>query len=182
MLGPVGCHAGNVSCSTDFEFKMKPIRRNSETVLKTKSLGVLGELLAIKTLVDNNFNNIKNLNDQKKNFPYADLYAERGNEKYVISVTTRNRYETNGNLNRRYKLGKDCHSQAERAESQFSAKAAWMAISIYDDIYSIYFGTLELLSGNTGILIAEKHLKNYECLVYEKIHGLDFRPYKNVYE
>ena len=37
-------------------------------------------------LVDNGFNNIRNLNDQKKNYPYADLYAERGKEKYVISL------------------------------------------------------------------------------------------------
>lgn len=47
------------------------------TVLRRKSLGTLGELFAIKALVDNNFSNIRNLNDHKKNYPYADIYAER---------------------------------------------------------------------------------------------------------
>jgi hypothetical protein len=73
-------------------------------------------------------------------------------------------------------------NQAARAESQFKAKGAWIAISIYDDIYSIYFGTLDILEGNTGIPMTDKHLKKYECLVYEKPHNIDFTPYKNIYE
>jgi len=161
---------------------MKTIQRNHRTALRAKSLGALGELLAIKALVDNGFNNIRNLNDQKKNYPYADLYAERGKEKYVISVKTRNRYQRNGRLNSRYKLGKDCTSKVEKAELQFNAKGAWMAISIADDIYSIYFGTFDSLSVKTGIPMGEIHFAGYECLVKEKQHGLDFSPYKNVYE
>jgi hypothetical protein len=58
---------------------MRQIKLNQHTALRAKSLGALGELLAIKALVDNGFNNIRNLNDKKRNFPYADLYAERGN-------------------------------------------------------------------------------------------------------
>lgn len=80
---------------------MKQIQLNHHTALRAKSLGALGELLAIKALVDNGFNNIRNLNDQKKNYPYADLYAERGKEKYVISIKARNRYERSGRLNSR---------------------------------------------------------------------------------
>lgn len=57
---------------------MKQIRLDGHTALRARSLGALGELLAIKALVDNGFNNIRNLNDQKRNFPYADLYAEKG--------------------------------------------------------------------------------------------------------
>ncbi len=170
------------NCSKGIIIKTKSIKRTWETALRAKSLGALGELFAVKALVDNNFTNIRNLNDQKKNFPYADLYAERNSEKYVISVKARNRYERSGRLNSRYKLGKDCNNQAARAESQFKAKAAWIAISIYDDIYSIYFGTLDILEGNTGIPMTDKHLKKYECLVYEKPHNIDFTPYKNIYE
>ena len=161
---------------------MKQIQLNHHTALRAKSLGALGELLAIKALVDNGFNNIRNLNDQKKNYPYADLYAERGIDKYVISVKARNRYARNGRLNDRYKLGTDCVAKANKAELQFNAKASWMAISIFDDIYSVYFGALDSLSAKTGIPMGENHFKRYECLVKEKRHGLDFSPYKNIYE
>jgi hypothetical protein len=161
---------------------MKQIKLNQHTALRAKSLGALGELLAIKALVDNGFNNIKNLNDQKQNYHYADLYAERGSENYVISVKARNRYERNGRLNSRYNLGSDCEMKAKKAELQFNAKAAWMAISIFDDFYSIYFGTLAGLPVKTGIPIGEAHFQRYECLVNEKKHGLDFSPYKNIYE
>ena len=161
---------------------MKQIQLNYHTVLRAKSLGALGELLAIKALVDNGFNNIRNLNDQKKNYPYADLYAERGKEKYVISVKARNRYERNGRLNSRYNLGRDCLSKVKKAELQFNAKTAWMAISIFDDIYSIFFGAFDSFSVKTGIPMGKNYIERYECLVKEKQHGLDFSPYKNVYE
>jgi hypothetical protein len=147
-----------------------------------RSLGALGELLAIKTLVDNGFNNIKNLNDQKRNYPYADLYAERGGQKYVISVKTRNRYQNNGRLNNRYKLGTDCESKAKKAELKFKAMAAWMAISIFDTLYSVYFGTLESLAGKTGIPMDDNDTMKYDCFAKDKQHGLDFKPYKNIYE
>ncbi len=150
-----------------------------KTWLRLRSLGALGELLAMKALVDNRFKNIRNLNDQKKNFPYADLYAEKGGKRYVISVKARNRYQKNRRLNSRYKLGSDCENKARRAEKEFKAQAAWMAISIFDDVYSVYFGTLDSLPAKTGILMGEPHVQGYQCLVKEKQHGLDFRPYKN---
>jgi len=130
---------------------MRQIKFNQRTALRAKSLGALGELLALKALVDNGFNNIINLNDKKRNFPYADLYAERGDEKYVINVKARNRYDRTGRLNSRYNLGSDSKIKANKAEILFNAKAAWLAISIFDDIYSIYFGTLESLTTKTGI-------------------------------
>ncbi len=85
-------------------------------------------------------------------------------------------------MNRRYNLGSGCEVKAKTAELQFNAKAAWLAISIFDNFYSIYFGTLESLSAKTGIPIGDTHYQKYECLVTEKQHGLDFRPYKNIYE
>lgn len=72
--------------------------------------------------------------------------------------------------------------KAQRAELQFNARAAWMAITIFDDIYSVYFGTLDALPVKTGVPMGENHFQRYECLVEEKQHGLDFSPYKNVYE
>ncbi len=161
---------------------MKKDLLNHHTALRSKSLGALGELLAIKALVDNGFNGIRNLNDGKRNHPFADLYAERNNEKFVISVKTRNRYQSNGKLNSRYNLGNNSENKAKGAEATFNAKAAWMAISIFDDVFSIYFGEFAALKLNTGIPMNEASLKNYECLVNERYHGIDFSHYKNVYE
>ncbi len=161
---------------------MKKDKLNQHTALRAKSLGALGELFAIKALVDNGFNNIRNLNDQKFNFPFADMYAEREQDRFVISVKTRNRYQSNGKINGRYNLGNDCELKAKNAELKFNAKAAWMAISIDNGIYSVYFGRLDSLKLKTGIPMTEQNLQNYECLVNEKNHGLDFSHYKNVYE
>ena len=63
--------------------------------LRKKSLGELGELFAIKALVDNSFDKIKNFNDVKRNYSYVDLYAEKNGEKYFISVKSRNKYQKN---------------------------------------------------------------------------------------
>ena len=52
------------------ELKKKEAKRK-------KSLGELGELFGIKALVDKSFKNIENLNDEKMNYPFADLYAEK---------------------------------------------------------------------------------------------------------
>jgi len=45
---------------------MKRVQLSRDTALRAKSLGALGELLAIKALVDNGFSNVRNLNDKKK--------------------------------------------------------------------------------------------------------------------
>jgi hypothetical protein len=161
---------------------MNKIIRDHKTALRSISLGTLGELLAIKALVDNGFNNIRNLNDKKTNYPYADLYAERGNEKYVISVKARNKYERSGRLNSRYNLGKNHHDHAKKAERKFKAIAAWLAIPIDDKTYSVFFGTLKSLNGNLGISMTEKNKLNYESLGSECSHNLDFTPYKNIYK
>ncbi len=71
---------------------------------RKKSLGELGELFAIKSLVDNNFERIKNFNDTKMNYPSADLYAEKEGKKYCISVKSRNKNQKDGKLNARYNL------------------------------------------------------------------------------
>ena len=118
----------------------------------------------------------------KKNYPFADLYGERGENRYVISVKARNRYQANGSLNSRYNLCADCETKANLASIHFDAKPAWLAISISDDVYSVYFGTLDILKVKTGIPMSEPYLCNYECFANERQHGLDFKPYKNTYE
>ena len=65
------------------------IKNNIENKRKTKLLGELGERLAFEQLRKNGFKNVRNLNDTKKNYEFADLIAERGEKTFVISVKTR---------------------------------------------------------------------------------------------
>ena len=44
---------------------------------RKKSLGELGELFAIKSLVDAQYDKIRNLNDDNMNEAYADIYSEK---------------------------------------------------------------------------------------------------------
>jgi hypothetical protein len=53
-----------------------------------KRLGDVGEELTESLLLKNGFTNIRNLNHNKKNFAFADFYAEKEGAKYVISVKT----------------------------------------------------------------------------------------------
>ena len=106
---------------------MLKIKKDNKFALRVKSLGALGELIAIKVLVDNDFEKIHNLNDQKKNFPYGDLYAEQDGARYVISVKSRNKYQRNGKINSRYKLGERCYERAEIASHKYNAiSCGWL--------------------------------------------------------
>ena len=68
---------------------------------RKKSLGELGELFAIKALVDKKFDRIRNLNDNHMNEKFADIECEKDGLRYVISVKARNKYQKNGKLNSR---------------------------------------------------------------------------------
>ena len=71
---------------------------------RKKSLGELGELFAIKALVDKKFDRIRNLNDKIMNEAFADIECEKDGVCYVISVKARNKFQKNGKLNTRYNL------------------------------------------------------------------------------
>lgn len=60
---------------------------------RKKSLGELGELFAIKALVDEQYDKIRNLNDDHMNEAFADIYCEKDGKRYVISVKARNKYQ-----------------------------------------------------------------------------------------
>ena len=149
---------------------------------RTKSLGEIGELFGIKALVDNGFTNIRNLNDVRMNYPYADVFAEKNGRRYVISIKGRNKWEVSGKLNGRYRLmyAKNAYHNAEKAEKEFDAEAAWMAIPFEEDKYSVYFGTLNELDGNKGISIRKCMNGNLgETLVLDKYHYLDWDFFTN---
>lgn len=132
-----------------------------------RELGVFGENVAEFLLCNAGFNKVKNLNREKMNTPYADIYAKRHCKSYVISVKTRHKYQLNGLLNPRYKLEHNCHDKAKVVSEQYGgAIPAWVtiAIDIDTDTLSAYFETLAFLGGNKGVCMKEEATKEYECL------------------
>ena len=142
----------------------------------------MSKLIAIKTLVDSNFERIKNLNDQKKNFPYGDLLAKKGRKRYVIRIESRNKYQRGGKLNKNYNFGKTCYENAKAAEKQYDAEPYWMAVQFDGNRYSLYFGSLAQINDKKGIPMDVQDLSNYKCLSYKQKHGIDFRPFLNIYK
>jgi hypothetical protein len=140
----------------------------------------LGELFAIKALVDNGFDRIKNLNDKARNEPYADLYCEKEGKKYVISVKARNKFQLDGKLNPRYNLGQNVQSLAESAKRKYNAIAYWMALQFDTESFLIFFGSLSELGKANAIPIA-KCMAKLVCvtLVEGKRHYFDFDFYLN---
>lgn len=153
---------------------------NAKEASRKKSLGELGELFAIKTLVDNEFDKIRNLNDDNMNEAFADIVCEKDGQRYVISVKARNKYQLDGKLNSRYNLGSNAHEKASRAESKFQGVAYWMAIQFDLHEYSVFFGSLAELKTSRSIPIDKcESGKVGTILVDRKRHYFDFGYYKN---
>ena len=154
---------------------------NRKEAARKKSLGELGELFAIKTLVDNKFDRIRNLNDVNLNEAFADLKCEKDGKTYIISVKARNRLQKNGKLNSHYNLGSNLYILAKKAEEKYNAIAYWMAIQFDKNNFSIYFGSLSELNGSKAIPIdkCEKGLVG-SILVDKKRHYFDFDFYSNI--
>lgn len=148
--------------------------------LRKKSLGELGELFGIKALVDSSFEKVVNLNDKKMNYPFADLYAEKDGQRFIISIKARNKYQKNHTLNAFYNLGSRAYEKAKSAELEFGAVAHWLAIQFDAKTYSVYFGTLTELSQHKSIPMRECEKGNIgECLVRDKRHYFDFSFFEN---
>ncbi len=156
------------------------IDESKKEAARKKSLGELGELFAIKALVDNRYGKIINLNDKKMNFPFADLYAEKDDERLIISVKARNKFQKDNKLNAFYNLGSNAYKKATFAEKEYNATPYWMAIQFDKFKYSIYFGSLGELNGKKAIplrLCEEGSIGI--CLVKDKRHYFDFGFFGN---
>jgi len=156
------------------------VMENKKEAARKKSLGELGELFAIKALVDKKFDRIRNLNDNKINETFADIECEKDGLRYVISVKTRNKYQKNGKLNTRYNVGSAVYEKALAAEKKFNASAYWMAIQFDHKSFSVYFGSLKELNGSKAIPVdkCEKGLVG-EIWEHNKRHYFDFDFYSN---
>lgn len=153
---------------------------SKKEAMRKKSLGELGELFAIKALVDDSFERIVNLNDKKMNYPFADLYAEKDGKKYIFSIKARNKYQKNHTLNSHYNLGSNAYEKAVLAEIEYGAKAYWMAIQFDMQAFSIYVGSLEELDRRHAIPVGECEKGRFgRCLAKDKRHYFDFSFFEN---
>lgn len=153
---------------------------NRKEAARKKSLGELGELFALKALVDKKFDRIRNLNDDIMNETFADIECEKDGIKFIISVKARNKFQKNGKLNTRYNLGADVYNKGLSAEIKYNASAYWMAIQFDQRTFSIYFGSLAELSGSRAIPV-DKCEKGIIGEIWElnKRHYFDFGYYTN---
>jgi hypothetical protein len=170
----------NENSNPEFENVVMNTEENKKEAARKKSLGELGELFAIKALVDSGYEKIINLNDKKMNFPFADLYAEKDDERLIISVKARNKFQKDNKLNAFYNLGSNAYKKAALAENEFGAKPYWMAIQFDQFTYSLYFGSLEELSGKEAIPLRQCEKGSLGiCLVKDKRHYFDFGFFSN---
>jgi len=153
---------------------------NKKEAARKKSLGELGELFALKALVDKKFDRIRNMNDSRMNEPFADIECEKDGLRYVISVKARNKYQKDGKLNSRYNLGSGVYEKALSAENKYDASAYWIAIQFDQKSFSIYFGSLKELNGSRAIPVdkCEKGIIG-EIWEHNKRHYFDFDYYTN---
>lgn len=148
--------------------------KNKKEVARKKSLGELGELFALKALVDKGYK-VSNVNDIRMNYPFADLLAEKDDHKYIVSVKSRNKFQKNNTLNAYYKLGEDVYDKAALAQTEFGATPYWMAVQFDTLTYSVYFGPLHELNGKKPIPINKCMSGEIgECLVPDKRHYFDY--------
>ena len=161
---------------------------NSKKEYKRRiSLGELGELLAIKALVDYGFEKIANLNDERRNHAFADLYAEKSGKKMIISVKTRNKYRKRNypgeepKLNAYYNLlYNEGMKKVNEAKKKYKAEPYWMAIQLDRFTYSIFFGRLDELDGKKSIPLKKCQAgKIGRCLVDNKQHFFDNEYFGN---
>ena len=155
-------------------------QNNKKEAARKKSLGELGELFAIKALVDKKLDKIRNLNDNIMNETFSDIECEKDGFRYIISVKARNKFTKAGKLNSRYNLGKSVYEKALLAEVKYNANAYWLAVQFDRKSFSIYFGSLKELNGSKAIPV-DKCAKGLIGEIWEldKKHYFDFEFYTN---
>ena len=154
---------------------------------KMQLLGRIGEALVPVLLREVGFTGVDNLNSVQNNHPDADLIAERNGQRFFISVKARNKVQTNGTLNSRYKLeskGRKVPHAIEQAKRRL-AQFAWVAVQVDGNTYSAYFGTHDLLCSlpkkcnGKGILMTDDWTAYYEVLAKNERHDLPHDLFSN---
>jgi Holliday junction resolvase len=147
--------------------------------LRTMALGGWGEEKASILLKRAGFRSVRNLNSEIPNHLFADIYAERNNERFIIGVKTRNRQTAEGKLNSCYnirKKGKDLRVLA----IGYKAHPAWVAIQVEAEKQrcSAFFGTVAqiMFQGERySIPMTPQATSKYELLASDE-HDPTIRP------
>lgn len=157
-------------------------------VRRTSKLGKVGEILAAEALESRRFREVKNLNEIRRNYPYADLLAERDGHRYFIGVKSRNEERDVGGLNESYNcvLVPDAVNKRLRAQgltpdeitklalrqvyklaASFNSIPAWITVPMRptQGTYAAYFGLLSDLGNKRSIPMKPTARTSYECLV-----------------
>ena len=160
-------------------------------------LGNGGEQLIWSLLGKNGFTEIRDLNVEKTNYPFADYFAIKDGQRLAISVKSRNRLEWNGKKeNSRYKLGgvepvvngvPHCRMLATNVCKELDAIGAWIIVQFGQLHYSAYFGTLDLLDTMprrnagpaTAILVNPRAIQSYAVLAKDMPHGMKHKEFRN---
>lgn len=113
---------------------------------RREALGKWGEKKALVLLKDAPFSGARDVNAETHHHPFGDIYAERGPERFIIGVKTRNMYQVSGLLNASYNVRKkkgsiDIWAIAKR----YNAAPAWVAIQVIPELqtFNAYFGTID---------------------------------------
>ena len=139
-----------------------------ERVQRKRALGDWGEIKAVGLLQRAGFQNVRDMNAERFNHPFGDIYAERDGARYLIGVKTRNKYQVSGLINPTYnvrKRGADVKAIAQR----YNATLAWVAISVVpeEQSFSAYFGTIAQIEDageRFSIPMRPEQTKRYDCL------------------
>jgi hypothetical protein len=135
---------------------------------RMKALGVWGERKAFALLQKAGFRKVRDINAEMLNHPFADIYAERGNMRYIIGLKTRNKYQMNGIINPTYNVRKRGTNVGVIAQ-RHNATLAWVAIQAIpeEQKFSAYFGTIaqiEDFGERFSIPMKPEKTRMYECL------------------
>lgn len=155
---------------------------------RTTRLGRIGEALAAERLAEHGFCEVQNLNEQRVNFPFADLVAVRGGRRFLISVKARNEMRQGGgrrnesyNLiqirdaaNAQLKLNGLATAEVTRRlleevqsiAAAHDAEPAWVTVAIRASAgtYSAYFGLVASLGIKRSVPMTVEACRTYECL------------------
>lgn len=157
---------------------------------RISKLGRIGEILVAERLREAKFTDVQDLNE-RRNFPFADILATRGSDRYLIGVKTRNEFQIGGEKrNESYNLvlindaknkmlkGKGTTTDAitsallddiRNLASEFDAIPAWATVAIrpLEGIYSAYFGLVSDLGNKRSVPMTLSARSRYMALAEE---------------
>lgn len=135
---------------------------------RRRALGSWGENKALILLKLAGFPVARDVNQETHNHPFGDIYAQRGEKRYLIGVKTRNKYQVNGQLNETYNIRKK-RMDVRVLAHHYNAELAWVTIQVVPELQSFrsFFGTIARIeeSGERfSIRMKPQYTKDYDCL------------------